>query len=218
MRSIPGALEARARASFERHAGTYPRRRPRAYAVPLHGAQRAADSETRRWLTAFGPDTGSAAVQAAVDAGEWGAERARLSVSGRFESAADLPRLFAPKGEPCRDAFLARAATLDIQNKGARTALRPYLAGGVLLTHTAVEFRSSGLGDDEDDDTDSGLYAQVGVDWWVSDRVSVGVNYRHVSEEPLDYAGNDLDGGALTLRLGMGFCKAMRGLDSAGNM
>jgi len=83
--------------------------------------------------------------------------------------------------------------------------LYPYVGGGLSLFFTESERRSAGLADVSDEDFDAGVYVHLGVYGRFFDHLRIGVDYRLVREEFLDYGGFDLDGDQLALTLGVSF-------------
>ena len=94
------------------------------YPLPLDAPWEPSTDATREWLRTLGPDTGSASVRASLEQRGWSFSDPReteLAVRRTFASVEDLPRWFAPAGEPYRDAHLLRDTRLEVRKAGKRT-------------------------------------------------------------------------------------------------
>lgn len=93
------------------------------YAVPFDGRWTPRNQEALDWLEHVAPDTGGPQARARqVELGEAPNDEDRtLVVEAEFASADELPRWFAPEGEPYRSAYLARSASLTMRQRGRRT-------------------------------------------------------------------------------------------------
>lgn len=94
------------------------------YPLPLDAPWEPLTDATRQWLRVLGADTGSASVRASLDERGWSfsdPNETELAVRRTFASVEDLPRWFAPPGDPYRDAHLRRDTRLDVRVAGGRT-------------------------------------------------------------------------------------------------
>jgi hypothetical protein len=95
--------------------------------LPLGGAFEPLDEATRAWIDDVGAATGGAKVRERLEAGAWAAfknpekDHQGLAVRASFDDVDQLPRFFAPEGEPYRSALLERRTSLEIEGKGGRT-------------------------------------------------------------------------------------------------
>ncbi|MCP5023100.1 MAG: outer membrane beta-barrel protein [bacterium] len=84
-------------------------------------------------------------------------------------------------------------------------SLRPYFGAGLSLFYSDRDNSIALLVGQSGSDLDSGAYLHVGVDAPVSDHVFMGLDVRFLHESSLEYGGFDLDGNAVTLRIGWAF-------------
>jgi len=93
------------------------------YPLPVDGAESWSPSneETRIWRAHFArPDAGAEMPTFGLG----GNDELRLEVRGRFRSVEELPRSFAPRSDPYREAYLARTTSLSVEQRGERTVYR----------------------------------------------------------------------------------------------
>ncbi len=148
------------------------------HALPLSSPFRPVTRETNRWLATISPHAGGGRALEQVRAGAWKDEhdepsdKATLEVEASFDSVSELPRFYAPDGEPYRHATLERCTALDVTMKGDRRVYvferiysrRPYveLGAGQELEDRLPEELTKRLGSEAD-----GTPTLSGEEWQV---------------------------------------------------
>jgi hypothetical protein len=84
-------------------------------------------------------------------------------------------------------------------------ALQPYIALGLSLFYSERVNELAPIIGQSGSDLDSGAYARVGLNAPLTEHLFLGLDYRYLYESLFEYGGYDLDGSALTLRLGWSF-------------
>jgi opacity protein-like surface antigen len=82
--------------------------------------------------------------------------------------------------------------------------VRPYVSAG--FSYAEVEKDVHDRSSDEDD-TNWGVYASGGVDFWITDRIALGLEYRHMFRTDIELFGldSDLDWDVWAVTLGFNF-------------
>lgn len=101
------------------------------------------------------------------------------------------------KGTYTASAHLGLRKYLDLQSP-----FKPYIGGGINFAY-ALQVNNDGTGDTEEEDMDTGLWLNAGVDYLVTDHVTAGVDLRYDTAKVELYGESvELDATAIGVSLG----------------